>query len=41
MIVSETRLEIQKEIIQTFLTDERKEPWVTVNKRNSNVENKV
>ena len=31
----------QKEIIQTLLTDERKERWITVNKRNSEVEDKI
>ena len=31
----------QKQIIQTLLTDERKERWITVKKRNSEVENKV
>ena len=31
----------QKQIIQTLLSDERKERWITVKKRNSEVENKV
>ena len=31
----------QKEIIQTLLTDGRKERWITVNKRNLEAENKV
>ena len=30
-----------KEIIQTLLADERKERWITVNKRTSEVEDKV
>ena len=30
----------QKEIIQTLLTDEGKERWIMVNKRNLEVENK-
>ena len=31
----------QNKIIQTLLTDERKERWITVNKRSLEVENKV
>ena len=36
-----TEVRHQKEIMQTLLTDERKERWVKVNKINLEVENKV